>query len=415
MSLNFQRHILANGLTLLVHEDHTTPMAACNIVYKVGSRDENPDLTGIAHLFEHYMFCGSKHIADYDRPLQSVGAINNAYTSQDITHYYAVLPANNLETLLWLESDRMLELAFDAEQLEIQRNVVIEEFKEVCINRPFGDAWMKLSELTYQRHPYAWTPIGKCIEHVEKITMDDMKSFFFRYYRPNNAILVIAGNVHFDECIALAEKWFGGIPAGPSIERAYPQELPQTAARQLTWPGKVPYSLLLKSWRMCRRHHPDFYTCDLLTDLLGDGKNSYLYQNLVVKYKMFTDISASVSATFDEGMLVITGRPAEGVAIEDADAQLNKFLCDFAFPDSLEHDLQRVKNKVESILLTNEIKLEDRSTSLAVAEAIRRAEDFEDEKEHYFAVTSKQMQEMMHGLLTEEKSNTLFYVPENER
>ncbi len=245
--------------------------------------------------------------------------------------------------------------------------------------------------------------------------MDDMKSFFFRYYRPNNAILVIAGNVHFDECIALAEKWFGGIPAGTSIERAYPQEPPQMAARQLTWPGKVPYSLLLKSWRMCRRHHPDFYTCDLLTDLLGDGKNSYLYQNLVVKNKMFTDISASVSATFDEGMLVITGRPAEGVAIENADAQLNKLLCDFVFPDSLEHDLQRVKNKVESILLTNEIKLEDRSTSLAVAEAISRAEDFEDEKEHYFTVTSKQMQEMMHGLLTEEQSNTLFCVPEKER
>lgn len=414
MPLHFLRHTLPNGLTLIVHEDHTTPMAACNIVYKVGSRDENPDLTGMAHLFEHYMFCGSKHIADYDRHLQNVGAVNNAYTSQDITHYYVILPANNLETVLWLESDRMLELAFDAEQLEIQRNVVIEEFKEVCINRPFGDAWMKLSELSYQRHPYAWTPIGKCIEHVEKITMEEMKSFFFRFYRPNNAVLVIAGNVYFDECVALAEKWFGDIPAGPSVAHTYPQEYPQTAARQLTWQGKVPYGLLMKSWLMCRRHHPEFYTCDLLTDLLGDGKNSYLYQNLVVKNKVFTDISAVVSATFDEGMLVITGRPAEGVAIGEADEQLNKLLYNFIFPDSFEHDLQRAKNKVESILLTNEIKLEDRSTSLAVAEAISRAEDFEDEKEHYFAVTANQIQEMTHNLLTEAKSNTLFYVPEKE-
>lgn len=414
MALNFKRHKLSNGLTLLVHEDHSTPLAACNIVYKVGSRDERPELTGMAHLFEHYMFCGSKHITDYDKHLQLAGGYNNAYTSQDITHYYIVLPANNLETALWLESDRMQELAFNTEQLEIQRHVVIEEFKEVCLNKPFGDAWMKLSELTYQHHPYSWTPIGKCIEHIEKITMDDMKSFFFKYYRPNNAILVIAGNVFFDECVKLVEKWFGDIPASTNLCKEYPKEPSQTASRKLIYQQNVPYSLLLKSWLMCDRLSEEFYTCDLLSDLLGDSKNSYLYQNLVVKNKIFTDISASISGTFDQGIFVITGRPMDGISIEDADKALCNFLYNFSYPSSLSHDLKRAQNKVESIILASDIKLEDRSSSLAVAEAISKAEDFEREKDLYFAVTDSKIKETALQLLQEQKSNTLYYIPENK-
>ena len=407
--LSIRKTVLDNGLRVIVHEDHTTPLAACNIVYNVGSRDEHPDHTGFAHLMEHFMFTGSKNVPDFDKVLQKVGAINNAYTSQDLTHYYEVLPANNLETALWLESDRMLELAFRQQSLNIQKQVVIEEFKENFLNRPYGDLMMLFNQMAYERHPYQWLPIGKKPEHIAEVDMDMIKDFYYRFYRPNNAVLVVAGNVHFDEVAALVDKWFGDIPPGDMPEKNYPKELPQKNLRIKTVERNVPSDVLMKGWLMCNRMHPDYYACDLLSDMFGTGQSSYLYQKLVNEQKLFTDISASVMGTTDEGLFLISGRPVEGVSIEDADAALCSYLYGFKPDNNFSHDLQKVQNRAESVLLNNEIKIDDRATNLAVGETVSNVEYFLDERQHYFDVTEEQMLRLISDMLTENKSNTLYY------
>lgn len=411
MSISFKRHTLANGLTVIVHEDFTTQLAACNVLYKVGSRDENPNQTGLAHLMEHYMFCGSKHIPDYDTPLQKVGAINNAYTSQDHTQYYIVLPAQNLETALWIESDRMLELAFDQQGLDTQKHVVIEEFKEVCLNQPFGDLWSSFSNFVYKKFPYKWMPIGKKISHIEEVTMDIIKDFYYRFYRPNNAVLVIGGPVHFEEVVPLVEKWFGDIPASPALDKCYPAEPTQRTPRQKTLSRTAPYSMLLKGWKMPNRLHPDFYAYDLISDLFGNTQSAYLNKKFVIDNHIFTDISMTVSGTAGPGILAIVARPAEGVDIHEADELLNNFLYhDFQFGSTFEHDLQKVKNKNESYLLNNEIKLDSRTSILAVEESISKVEDFENDIQAYRDVTPDKIRTLFTQAISPKKENTLFYL-----
>lgn len=407
--LTIQRKNLDNGLRVIVHEDHTTPLAACNVVYNVGSRDEHPDHTGFAHLMEHFMFTGSKNVPDYDKALQKVGAINNAYTSQDLTNYYIVLPANNIETALWIESDRMLELAFKQVSLDIQKQVVIEEFKENYLNRPYGDLAMLFNQMAYQRHPYQWLPIGKKTEHIAEVDMTMIKDFYYRFYRPNNAVLVVAGNVHYDEVMPLVEKWFGDIPMGDVPAKNYPKELPQTEARVLTVERDVPSDLLLKGWHMCDRMHPDYYACDLLSDMFGTGQSSYLYKELVTDRKIFTDISASIMGTSDDGLFLISGRPVDGIPVKQADAALCDFLYGYQFGSNFAHDLQKVQNRAESILLNNEIKIDDRATNIAVGETISNAEYFLNEREHYFDVTEEQMRRLTREMFTEAGSCTLYY------
>jgi predicted Zn-dependent peptidase len=404
-----KRKILDNGLRVLVHEDHTTPLATCNIVYNVGSRDEHPDHTGLAHLMEHFMFTGSVHVPNYDEALQKVGAINNAYTSQDITHYYIVLPANNIETALWIESDRMLELAFRQQSLDIQKQVVIEEFKETYLNRPYGDLMMLFNQMAYQRHPYQWLPIGKKTEHIAEVDMAIIKDFYYRFYRPNNAVLVVAGNVRYEEVIPLVEKWFCDIPPGDAPKKNYPEELPQKELRLQMVERPVPSDILVKGWHMCERMHPDYYACDLLSDMFGTGQSSYLYQHLVTEKKLFTDISASIMGTTDEGLFLISGRPVEGVSIEEADAALCNYLYGFKADKNFPHDLRKVQNRAEAVLLHNDIKIDDRASNLAVGETISNVEYFLDERQHYFDVTEEQMCRLISEMLTEKESNTLFY------
>ncbi|MDR1758288.1 MAG: insulinase family protein [Bacteroidales bacterium] len=410
--LPFERFVLKNGLKLIIHRDTTTPLVACNVVYKVGSKDEVPDHTGIAHLFEHFMFCGSKNIENYDLHLQKIGATNNAYTIQDLTHYYIILPANNLETALWLESDRMLELSFDEEQLNIQKHVVIEEFKEHYINRPFGNLWHYFNSLIYREHPYQWLPIGKDIKHIETVDMAMMKSFFYRFYRPDNAVLTIAGNVDTDKTVALVEKWFADIPAGGHAPRMYPEEPLPASPKTLTVRETVPYPVLLKGWLMPARLHPDFHAFDLLSDLFGNGKSAYLHRELVEKKQVFSSISAMISATFDMGYWVIAGTPVQNMPIEKANEILSQYLYHFQYDNHLAHDLQKVKNRAETLLLTNIIKLEDRASTLSVEEALSKIEDYEHEKEHYFAVTETRLKELTPLLLDEQKCHTLFYKSE---
>ena len=406
----FHRYQLKNGLRLLVHEDFSTPLAAVNVLYNVGSRDEDPQQTGIAHLFEHFMFCGSKNVPDYDTPLQKIGAYNNAYTSQDHTHYYIVLPSSNLETALWIESDRMMELAFQQESLDVQKQVVIEEFKETSLNRPYGDMWGMFNDFVFEEYPYKWMPIGKEISHIENVTMDVMRDFFYRFYRPDNAVLVVGGNVRFDEVVKLAEKWFGDIPAGGCAEKKFPEEPVQVKARRLSVDRDVPYPMLLKGWKMPPRLHPDFYAYDLMSDLFSSGQSSYLYQKFVLEKQLFTDISVMVSGTAGPGIFALVGRPAEGVDVDDANEQIDQYLYrDFRFGAELPHDMQKVKNKNESVLLNNEIKLSSRTSILAVSESISRAEDFAHDDEAYRAVTEAQIRRLAAEVFRPETDCTLFY------
>lgn len=409
MGIPFKRHILKNGLKLIVHEDQTTPLVSCTIIYNVGSKDETPDKTGMAHLLEHFMFCGSQNIPDYDIHLQNVGAINNAYTSQDITCYYITLPANNLETALWLESDRMLSLSFDQNQLDIQKNVVMEEFKENFLNRPFGDMWLLFNQTLFEKHPYQWLPIGKELSHIEGVTMDEIKLFYNKFYTPNNAVITIAGNIVFDQVVTLVEKWFGDIPGGEHLQRSYEQEVEQTQAKKSEFIKDVPYDMLMKGWKMCGRTDPTFYAFDLLSDMLGSGQSSYLYETFVVEQKLFTDITAYITATHDPGIFVIMGRPAEGISLEQAEQALNQYIYHFNGETTLDRNLQKVKNKVESMLLHNEIKIEDRGSILAISESMGSVEAFENEKERYFAVTNQQILDIFKNVLVPEKENSIFY------
>ena len=409
MAIPFSRKILPNGLHVLVHEDRTTPLAACNILYRVGSRDEDPACTGLAHLMEHFMFSGSDHAPDFDLALQKVGAINNAYTSQDLTNYYIVLPANNIETALWLESDRMTALSFIQEGLDVQKQVVMEEFKETCLNQPYGDLMMHIYGLSYKEHPYQWLPIGKELSHIEQVDMDIMRDFHIRFYCPANAILVLAGNVRADEVFAMAEKWFGDIPSGKRNSNRYPQENPATENRQMEVRKPVPDDMLFKSWLMPARTHADYCAYDLLSDILGTGQSSYLYRKFVMEDRLFTDLSASVSGSADLGLFFINGRPADGISIEQADQLLSEYLAHFQFDNRLSYDLQKVKNNAESIILERNLKVEDRATTLATGEFYSRAEDFADERAGYFAVTEEDIHRITDTMFRKEYGNTLYY------
>ena len=285
--ISFERFTLSNGLTVIVHPDHSTPMAVVNIMYNVGSRDENPEKTGFAHLFEHLMFGGSVNISNYDEPLQMAGGENNAYTTNDLTNYYLQIPVQNLETGFWLESDRMLSLAFGEKSLDVQRKVVCEEFKEHYINKPYGDVWHKLRTLAYTTHPYRWMTIGKDLKHVEDARLQDVKDFFFRHYTPCNAILAVAGPVTTEEVRSLAEKWFGPIPSGTKYERSLPAEPRQTEDRVLEVTSAVPLDALYKTWHMGSRLEDSYYAADLVTEIMGGGGSSRLFQGLVKKNKLF--------------------------------------------------------------------------------------------------------------------------------
>src|SRR5437868_6195969 len=317
--INFDRFTLSNGLRVLVHEDKSTPMAVVNVLYDVGARDEHPQKTGFAHLFEHLMFGGSIHIPVYDEPLQVAGGENNAYTTNDLTNYYCQLPAENIETAFWLESDRMLSLAFTENSLEVQRKVVSEEFKEHYLNKPYGDVWHKMRELAYKVHPYRWMTIGKELSHIENASLQDVKNFFFKHYRPVNAILVVAGNVTVEQVRTLAEKWFAPIEAGEKYERQLPSEPRQSAPRKLEIRADVPLDALYKCWHMYPRMDHRYYVSDLITEILSGGGSSRLFQSLVKEQKLFSNIECYHFGTTDAGLLTIEGKLVKGVNIKDAE------------------------------------------------------------------------------------------------
>jgi zinc protease len=409
----YNKFVLNNGLRVLVHEDNSTPMAVVNILYDVGARDEDPSKTGFAHLFEHLMFGGSINIPDYDEPLQRAGGENNAYTTNDLTNYYCQLPAQNLETAFWLESDRMLSLAFSKKSLDVQRKVVSEEFKEHYLNKPYGDLWHKMRELAYKEHPYKWMTIGRELSHIENASVEDVKAFFFKHYRPNNAILVVAGNVTTEEVKRLAEKWFGDLPVGEKYVRNIPVEPVQKEKRLLQVKADVPLDAFCKAWHMGGRLDKSYYVIELITEILGNGGSSRLYQTLVKEKKLFSNIDCYHFGTTDPGLLAIEGKLVKGVKMEAAEAAVNEVLDKLKAELITEAELQKVKNKTESIIAFEDMSVMSRATSLAYYELLGDAELMNTELSKYQEITVEEIQRFSQQIFTEENSNTLHYFSKN--
>ncbi|PUZ28440.1 peptidase M16 [Chitinophaga parva] len=412
--IHYDKFTLENGLRVIVHEDHTTPMAVVNVLYDVGARDENPAQTGFAHLFEHLMFGGSVNIPEYDEPLQMAGGENNAYTTNDLTNYYIQLPAENIETAFWLESDRMLSLAFSEKSLEVQRKVVTEEFKEHYINKPYGDAWAKMRELAYTTHPYRWMTIGKELAHIEDAKLADVKAFFFKHYTPANAILVVGGKVTVAQVKELARKWFGDIPAGEKYVRNLPQEPPQTAARKLEVKSKVPLDALYKCYHMYPRSDRRYYAADLVSDILGGGSSSRLHQVLVKEKKLFSNIECYHFGSLDAGLLTIEGKLVKGVKMEDADAAIEEEIRKLQAEAISDRELQKVKNRVESMLAFEDISLLSRANNLAFYELMGDAAMMNTEFANYEQVTAAEVHAETLAVLDPKNSNTLYYYADNQ-
>lgn len=408
--VKFNRFTLDNGLRVIVHEDNTTPMAVLNILYDVGARDENPEQTGFAHLFEHLMFGGSVNIPNYDGPLQRVGGENNAFTSNDITNYYITLPSANLETAFWLESDRMLSLAFSKKSLEVQRNVVIEEFKQRYLNQPYGDVWLKLRPMVYKKHPYRWATIGKTIKHIEDAKIEDVKAFFKKHYNPQNAIMVVGGDVKTEDIKAMAEKWFGPIPAGDKYVRNLPQEPAQNDERRETVTAKVPLNDVYIAFQMEGRLDESYYAVELMSDILSRGNSSRLYRSLVKDKPLFSEVHAYITGSLDTGMFVLEGKPLEGISIEQAEQALWQEVEKLKTEEVPADELTKVKNKTESTLVFSEMSLLDKAMNLAFYELMGNAANFNHESERFLAVTAQQIKEYANIIFRKENSSTLVYL-----
>lgn len=407
--IRFESFHLPNGLEVHVIPEPNTELAVMNILYKVGSRDEDEQKTGFAHLFEHLMFGGSENIPSYDEPLQLVGGENNAFTSPDITNYYITLPAANLETAFWLESDRMLSLSFDPRVLEVQQKVVVEEFKQRYLNQPYGDIWLKLRPLAYQVHPYKWATIGKDISHIENATMDDVRDFFFKYYRPNNAILVVAGKVTTEQVRKLAEKWFGPIPAGNTPLRQLSKEPRQKAKRELKVSSKVPLSGLYKTYHMGARADSRYHAIDFMGDILGRGKSSRLYNELVKEKKIFNSVQTYVMGSIDPGLLVIDGKLNEGHHFEEAEKAIEIIIEGMRNKPVSEEEVTKIKNKAESAHIFSEMELLNQAMNLAFMSFIGNPNWVNEEVQKIEAVTSTHIQAEAGSILSEENSSTLYY------
>lgn len=408
--ITFESFVLENGLKVAVHTDKSTPIVAFNLMYHVGSRDETEDKTGFAHLFEHLMFGGSVNIPDYDAHVDRVGGSNNAFTTPDFTNYYITLPKDNLETAFWLESDRMLSLAFDANSLEVQRKVVIEEFRERCLNQPYGDVWLKFRPFIYKKHPYRWEVIGKEISHIENAVMDDVKAFFFKFYRPNNAFLTIAGDVTLEEVRTLSEKWFGNIDKGAEIDRNYPIEERIEAHQKMVVYADVPTNVIYKAFLTCERNSQDYYAIDLLSDVLGRDKSARLQTKLVLQDELFTSVNAYITGTFNQGLLVIEGKVKDGVSVEQADEAITSVLEDLLKNGLEENELQKVKNQAEFAWTANHIQLLNRAMNLSYFSTLGSPDLINDEAKNIQAVKVEDVMRVAKKLFAEDFSYTMFYL-----
>lgn len=412
--IEFNRYTLANGLKLLHHKDASTQMVALNLLYNVGSRDENPNETGFAHLFEHLMFGGSTNIPDFDTPLQEAGGENNAWTSEDITNYYEVVPRQNVEIAFWLESDRMLSLSFDQKSLDVQKQVVIEEFKQRCLNQPYGDIPLLIRPLAYHNHPYQWPTIGKEVSHIENATLDHVKDFFYSHYAPNNAILAVTGNIDLEEAIALTEKWFGPVPRREVKQRNLPIEPVQTEPRFLEVYRNVPIDAITKAYHMCCRTHEDYHAFDTLSDILSNGRSARLNQRLIMEKQLFSEVNAYIMGSIDAGLFFVTGKPADGVSLEEADLALQEELEILTRELVSAYELEKVINKFESNDTFSNIYFLNKATNLCYFELLNKAEDINLEVDKYLSLTPEKLRRVAAETFRKENCSTLYYRAEKQ-
>jgi zinc protease len=409
--IEYTKKVLANGLTAIVHEDHSSPMVAINILYKVGSKDESPHMTGLVHLFEHLMFSGSKHVKDYDSPIQIAGGENNAFTNSDITNFYIQLPYENVEVGLWLEADRMANLKLTKKAVETQKKVVIEEFKETCLNEPYGDAWHHLSDMGYTHHAYKWPTIGKEMGHIAAVAIEDAKDFYNKFYAPQNAIICLSGHITNEEGHALIEKWFAHIEgAKPNEIVIAPKEtLSGNASRTIT--AEVPSKAIYIAFKMSDRLGYDFYLTDILSDLLSSGRSSRFYQSLIKEQQLFTFLDAYISGTTDPGLLVIDGRLADNVTIEAAREGIWKELMALVNEPINERELQKIKNKAESNLQFSELGVLNKSMSLSYFEYLGNIDQINHEVATYNKITAAELQDNARKIFDPNAHIELIYLP----
>lgn len=407
--IKFEKEVLANGLTVLIHQDLTTPMAIVNTLYDVGAKDEIEAKTGFAHLFEHLMFGGSANIGSYDEPLQRAGGSSNAFTSNDITNYYDKLPSQNLETALWLESDRLLELAFTPKSLEVQRNVVIEEFKQRYINKPYGDVWKIIREMVYKQHPYKWPTIGKEISHIENATMEDVKQFFYKHYNPQNAILCVAGNVDKQEVLDLVYKYYNDIPSREKYVRNIPEEPTQNKYREVEVERDVPVNIQYNIWRSPKRNDLDYYPVDLISDILGRGKSSILYRELVEKSELCTDVSCFVSGGHEDGMFIIGSNLKEGTDFTEVNKRIEEIVYSELEKEFTERNLEKVQNKVKSARVFEELGLMEKALGLCMHELFGNAGHINNEMERYGNVSVEDIKSQAKNIFIKENESRLIY------
>jgi len=407
--IDYQRYTLPNGLRLLVHEDHSTPMAAVSLQYDVGSRDELPERTGFAHLFEHLMFGGSRNAPSYDDPLQMAGGENNAFTNNDLTNFYVSLPAENLDTALWLEADRMAGLTINENTLDVQRRVVVEEFKETCLNEPYGDAWHHISDLSYTTHPYRWPTIGLTPKHIEEASLEEVRDFYQRHYNPGNAILAITGAVRSEVVYRKVLRYFGHLPSGKTPQRSIEQEPPQRSSRRREVKARVALDSLYLTFPMPHRTHPDFFVLDLLTDVLAEGPSSRLYRRLLKDRELATTIDAYVTGTHDAGLVVVEAKPREGVTLEELEAailiELDELRRDCVHP----MELQKIKNKLDSSLTFSELSIVNKAINLAFYEGIGDVSLINNEDEIYARVTVEDLRQAAGEYLRPDCCSTVLY------
>ncbi len=407
--ISYEKMVLQNGLTVLMHEDKNTPIASISVLYKVGSRDEHPEKTGFAHLFEHLMFGGSVNIPDYDGVMQRAGGENNAYTNHDYTHFFTTLPAVNIETALWLESDRMLELMLQKEVLDVQKKVVVEEFYETCLNLPYGDVWHELSALNYEKHPYKWPTIGVHPSHIEKANLTDVKKFYNKYYHPGNAILVIAGPISIKRMKELAMKWFSDIPSGKTIKNNYSSEPPKKEARHKQSEAEVPVDAIYMTFPCPARADKAFYAVDLLSDIFSNGPSSRLIHRLTRENKYFNHIDCYVTGDFDPGLIVFEGRPTEKISLKDAEEIISKEINDLKKQLIESAELQKWKNKAESTLVLSEMGIQSKSMNLGFFEALGNADLMNAESDIYQSLTAEEIQQAAQVWLKDDQKSVLTY------
>lgn len=411
--IDFQEFMLANGLRVIIHKTPECAMAALNVMYNVGSRDEDESRTGLAHLFEHLMFGGSENIPSYDTELQRAGGTNNAYTTSDVTNYHCMLPSYNIETAFWLESDRMLNLAFNESHFEVEKKVVVEEFKERCLNKPYGNAWHKLRELAYTKHPYNWPVLGKNLAHIEGTRMEEVKQFFYKFYKPNNAVLVVSGGIDEDEVKELCEKWFGPIKAGAIMNKDFPQEPAQVAPRNIELQAKVPFDAIYKAYHIPGRLSPEYYALEILSAILSEGNSSKLYETLVNDKKIFNSINAYTSQSVDPGLLVISGTVSKKISLEQAEQELDSLIESVLNVGISERELDKAKNNYVSSTTFASMDLLARSEELAFATILGNTNMVNEDLEKMDGVSSSYVYRVAMEVLRPENCSTLFYKKES--